>query len=396
MEFGTTIRDLDLNKPEIVAMVLLFVASLISAADCLLLVFLGRTGPRHRTLKLCAFMSTILFAAGFGVAIHTVHNARQALLDSYQTARGTSFFESLDIIEPVLSVVGAAMGIFSALGALTLLLLARRSSQIRARIPIGLFVTCFLLCFVTAVGIGLRLSPLGNPPPITALMDPDVLWAIQHGDQVLAIARRSVLSIAIFATIVISVQAFRNRSMSDGTFGSCLWILGIITAAIGTHAWLTTRPLAFDARNPLPPPREGPVALCPDTSLDIAKLPRAATNDTTCSTYDFWYTRLGLVELGTAGAKLNGEFATTPEQLAKLAQNQFESHSTFHDRHVIVASDATIPDSEVARWIGFMPPPIFVTRLMGYDEPARQRTHTAGLVPRRLRCACRPVDRPSP
>lgn len=396
MEIYASVYDLDRHNPAVMAMLVLFVASFIASANGSVLVFLGRTGPKHRHLYVCAGLAAILFAAGFGVAIYIVHHARQVLLDSYAIAKGTSWYESINAAEPVLSTVGWALGVFSALGALMLLVLARRSSEFRARMPMGLLLTCFLLFFVTALGVALRLSPLGNAPPISALMDPEVRWAIKHGDQVLTLARTGVLGIAIFATAVISIQAVRRRSTPSDSYELAPWILGIFVAAIGSHAWLTTRPLAFDARNPVPPPREGPVALCPDTSFDFAKLPRAMTNDDPCSLHDFWERRLGLIEIGTTGAKLNGEFVKNPEQLGQLVQNRFESQSTFHYRHLIVAADATMPAAEFSQWLASMPAPVLVTRLLGYDEPARQATYTAGLVPRRQRCACRPIARPVP
>lgn len=394
MDIYTSVYDLDRNNPAIMVMLGLFVASLITSANGSVLVFLGRTGPKHRALQVCAGVSTLLFAVGFGAAIHVVHEARQAFLDSYLTDKGTGWFESINRIEPVLSVVGWAMGLFSALSALTIVLFIRRSPEFRAQMPIGLFFTCFLLCVVTALGIALRLSFIGSAPPITALMDPEVHWAIQHGDQVLTVARWSILCLAVFATIVMSVQAFRNQSIPQDSFGSHLWILGIFFAAIGTHTWLTTRPFALDARNPLPPPREGPIALCPDTSFALAKLPRAMINDDSCYHHDFQERRLGVVELEKTGAKLNGEAVSTPEQLGQMLRNRFESQSTFHYRHVIVAADATMPDSEFSQWLASMPPQISVTRLLGHDEPARQSTHTTGVVARKPRCACRPVERP--
>lgn len=395
MEIYASVYDLDRHNAAVMAMLVLFVASFIASANGSVLVFLGRTGTKHRLLQVCAGISVLLFATGFGIAIYIVHNARQALLDSYLTDKGHLWYETINTVEPVLSVVGSATGLFSALGALTFVLLARRSVEFRARMPIALFSTCFLLFFVTALGISLRLSPIGNAPPITALMEPEVVWAVKHGDDVLTITRSFVLAIATLGTFAILIQAFRRRTTTDHFYGPTL-ILGILIAGLGTHAWLRTRPLAFDARNPFPRPREGPVALCPYTSLDFAKLPCATINDAQCSQHDFWERRLGLVEIGPTGAKLNGEFVKAPEQLGQMVRNRFESQSTFHYRHVIVAAEATIPAAEFSPWLAPMPPPILVTRLLGFDEPARQPTYTAGLVPRRQRCACRPIERPSP
>lgn len=392
MDIYTSVRDLDWNNPLIVAMASLFVIALSLATICLILALTERTGRQHRALQVCAVISTLLLTTGFGLAIHVVHKARQAFLDSYLTDNGTLWYESINTIEPVLSAVGWALGGVSLLGGSTLGLLVRRSPDMRMRMPVGLFVTCFLLCFITALGIGLRLSHIGNAPSISSFVDPEVHWAIKHGDHAVMITRGCVLAIAIIATMVISVQAFRGRNITRESVSYSLWILGIFIAAIGSHAWLRTRPLAFDAREPLSVPPHSPFSLCPKMSLDAAKLPLASPNETPCVDYDFHNYRFGIVELGATGASSKGEVATTPDELRRMIEKQLDADPTFHYGHLLLAADAAMPEAERLRWLAAIPRRVWTTRLMGYGSPAQRPTHAAGVILRRPRCACRPVE----
>ncbi len=392
MDIYASVRDLDWDNPLIVTMARLFVVAMILATIGSILALTGRTGRQHRALLVFAGLSTLVLITGFGLAIHVVNKARQAYLDSYLVDEGPLWYESINTIEPVLSAVGWALGGFSLLGASTLGTLIRRAPEIRGQMPIGLFVACFLLFSMTALGIGLRLSHIGNAPPISSFVDPEVHWALEHGDHALMIARVCVLAIAIVATVVISVQAFRGRNSTRESVSLPLWMFGILIAAVGAHTWLRTRPLAFDAREPLSVPQHSPFSLCPKMSIDPAKLPLASPNETPCVDYDLHNYRFGVVELGATGASSKGEVATTPDELGRLINKQLDADPTFHNGHLLLAADAAMPEAERLRWLASIPRRVWTTRLMGYGTPAQRPTHSAGVILRRPRCACRPVE----